>query len=217
MHSASRLVWGPYELFRLDMLVAGYEQQFNESLRYWRTRFIVIPTAESTHQTIANDKLNEEESRILGIEKLGELFARVRWQPAEERALGPIQPVRFLPTYLSPSAMLSDERLLEQLDDIHAAGPLRKKMKSERDFGDLSANLSAVARAMREDNGVPIKEHRWHRAKYAESFIGHEFVTWLVREFRDVSTRDQGTEWGAKLMERGLFEHCTGRHGFLDG
>ncbi|KZV77652.1 hypothetical protein PENSPDRAFT_621231 [Peniophora sp. CONT] len=202
---------------RLDMLVAGYEQQFNESLRYWRTRFIVIPTAESTHHTIANDRLNEEESRILGIEKLGELFSRVRWQPAEEHALGPPQPVRFLPTYLSPSAMLSDERLLEQLDDIHAAGPLRKKMKSERDFAELSANLSAVARAMREENGVPVKEHRWHRAKYPESFIGHEFVTWLVREFRDVSTRDQGTDWGVKLMERGLFEHCTGRHGFLDG
>ena len=28
------------------MLVAGYEQQFNESLRYWRTRFVVIPTLE---------------------------------------------------------------------------------------------------------------------------------------------------------------------------
>jgi hypothetical protein len=31
---------------RLDLLIAGYEQQVNESLRYWRTRFVVIPTLE---------------------------------------------------------------------------------------------------------------------------------------------------------------------------
>jgi DEP domain-containing protein 5 len=199
------------------MLVAGYEQQFNESLRYWRTRFIVIPTTEPAHHGITNDKLNEEEIRILGIEKLGELFSRVRWQSVDEKPYGPLQPVRLLPTYLSPSAMLSDDHLVDQLDDIHAAGPLRKKMKSERDLGELSNNLSAVARAMREDGGVPIKEHRWHKEKYPESFVGQELVSWLVREFRDVSSREQATEWGVKLLERGLFEHCTGRHGFLDG
>ena len=38
-----------------------------------------------------------------------------------------------------------------------------------------------------------------------------------MREFRDVSTREQGTEWGAKLQEQGLFDHCRGAHGFLDG
>ncbi|KAI0312389.1 hypothetical protein OF83DRAFT_1067227 [Amylostereum chailletii] len=202
---------------RLDMLVAGYEQQFNESLRYWRTRFIVIPTCEPAPLSVANDKLNEEEIRILGIEKLGEMFSRVRWQHPDDRGSAPSPPVRLLPTDLGPSAMLSDEHLLCQLDDIHAAGPLRKKMKSERDMSELASSLMAVAQAMREEDGVSIKEHRWHKQRYPESFIGSEFVNWMVREFRDVSTRDQATEWGSRLLERGLFEHCRGRHGFLDG
>ncbi|KAI0034036.1 hypothetical protein K488DRAFT_46416 [Vararia minispora EC-137] len=207
----NRFTYSPYSWRR-------FTQQFNESLRYWRTRFVVIPTSEPpNHHVIANDGLNDEEIRIVGIEKLGELFSRVRWQPPEERAYGPPAPVRLLPTYFSPSAMLADEHLMSQLDDIHATGPLRKKVKSERDFSDLSSNLSAVARAMRVDGGVPIKEHRWHKHKYPESFVGHDFVSWLVREFRDVSTREQGTEWGVRLLELGLFEHCTGRHGFLDG
>ncbi|KAI0062362.1 hypothetical protein BV25DRAFT_1916260 [Artomyces pyxidatus] len=203
---------------RLDMLVAGYEHQFNESLRYWRTRFVVIPTLEPPlHSNVgpASDKLNEEEIRILGIEKLAEMFTRVRWQPPEERSAGPPQAVRLLVTDVGPAAMMLDDQLMARLDDIHEAGPLRKKMKSERDIADMS--LAAIAKAMREEDAVPIKEHRWHRQRYPDSFLGFEFVNWLVREFRDISTRDQATEWGIKLQEQGLFEHCRGRHGFFDG
>ncbi|KAH9966550.1 hypothetical protein BC827DRAFT_1124900 [Russula dissimulans] len=206
---------------RLDMLVAGYEQQFNESLRYWRTRFVVIPTLEPpTYSGIlgsggGGDRLNEEEIRILGIEKLMEMFSRVRWQSPDERAAGFAPSVRLLVTDVGPAAMVLDDNLMARLDEIHEAGPLRKKMKSERDIADMS--LSAIAKAMREENGVPIKEHRWQRLKHPDSFLGFEFVNWLVREFRDVSTRDQATEWGVKLMEQGLFEDSNRRHGFFDG
>jgi hypothetical protein len=202
------------------MLVAGYEQQFNESLRYWRTRFVVIPTLEPPTYTGSigggmGDKLNEEEIRILGIEKLTEMFSRVRWQPPDERALGPAPSVRLLVTDVGPAAMVLDDHLMARLNEIHAAGPLRKKMKSERDIADMS--LAAIGKAMREEDGITIKEHRWHRHKYPDSFLGYEFVNWLVREFRDVSTREQATEWGTKLQEQGLLEHSTGRHGFFDG
>ena len=206
---------------RLDMLVAGYEQQFNESLRYWRTRFVVIPTLEPPVYNGGisggggSDKLNEEEIRILGIEKLMEMFSRVRWHSPEERAVGLVPSVRLLVTDVGPAAMILDENLMASLDEIHEAGPLRKKMKSERDIADMS--LAAIAKAMREEDGVPIKEHRWQRQKHPDSFLGFEFVNWLIREFRDVSTRDQATEWGVKLQEQGLFEHSSGRHGFFDG
>ncbi|KAI0053949.1 hypothetical protein FA95DRAFT_1600463 [Auriscalpium vulgare] len=201
---------------RLDMLVAGYEHQFNESLRYWRTRFIVIPSAETPqHGSMVSDKLNEEEIQILGIEKLTEMFARLRWVPPDERGAGPPQPVRLLVTDVGPSAMMLDDHLMARLDEIHAAGPLRKKVANDRYIADMS--LAAIAKAMREADGVPIKEHRWHLQKYPDSFLGYEFVNWLCREFQDVSTRDQATEWGVKLQEQGLFEHCRGRHGFFDG
>ncbi|KAJ7264861.1 hypothetical protein B0H12DRAFT_1101149 [Mycena haematopus] len=199
----------------LDMLVAGYEHQFNESLRYWRTRFVVIPTAERPSSNIgpSGEKLNDEETRILGIEKLAEQFGKLRWRPPDDKCAPP--PVRFLPTTLNPAVSVLDEALIEQLDQIHAAGPLRKKMKSELEIADMS--LAAIAKAMRAEDGVPIKHNQWHRAQYPNSFTGFDFVSWLVREFRDVSSRAQGVEWGIKLEEQGLFEHCRGHHAFLDG
>ncbi|KAI8982913.1 hypothetical protein BD414DRAFT_579183 [Trametes punicea] len=200
---------------RLDMLVAGYENQFNESLRYWRTRFVVIPTDDSPHMSVgpAGEKLNEEEIRLLGMDKLAECFSKARWKTKDDP--NPPPPIRFITTDLGPAQCVQDDSIVAQLDDIHAAGPLKKKVKSEKDIGEMS--LSAIARAMREEDGVPIKEHSWHGRKYANSFTGTQFVTWLVREFRDISNREQATEWGAKLMEQGLFDHCRGTHGFLDG
>lgn len=198
------------------MLVAGYEHNFNESLRYWRTRFIVIPTAEPPTSTIgpSGEKLNDEEMRILGIEKLSDQFTKLRWQPAEDRTNHPAPPVRLLQTTLGPAMSVLDASLMDQLEQLNAAA-LRKKMKSEREIGEMT--LAAIAKAMREDDGVSIKNYQWHHSQYANSFIGYDFVSWLVREFRDVSTRLQGVEWGVKLLEQGLFEHCRGQHNFLDG
>jgi hypothetical protein len=201
------------------MLIAGYENQFNESLRYWRTRFVVIPTAEPPLTNIGptGEKLNDEEIRLVGMDKLAELFSRVRWQPPDEKGNSSTSStlVRFLPTDLGPSASVLDENLLSRLDEIHSVGPLKKKMKSERDIVDMS--LSAIVKAMREDDGVPIKDYRWHGKKYGDAFTGADFVSWLVREFRDVSSREQGSEFGVRLQAQGLFDHSTGRHGFLDG
>ncbi|KAI6150578.1 hypothetical protein BKA82DRAFT_12489 [Pisolithus tinctorius] len=201
---------------RLDMLVAGYEHQFNESLRYWRTRFVVIPSADppQVYTGPSGEKLDEEEIRLMGIDKLAEMFTKARWQFLDERGQQ-MTPVRFLPTTLGPVHSVVDESLMAQLDEIHAAGPLKKKMKSEREIADMS--LIAIAKAMREEDGVPIKLHKWHRMNFPDSFTGFDFVSWLVREFRDVSSREQGAEWGTRLLEQGLFVHCTGRHGFLDG
>lgn len=201
---------------RLDMLVAGYEHQFNESLWYWRTRFVVIPSLEPPQLSTnaAGEKLNDEEVRLLGMDKLAEMFTRARWTATgatDERVA-----VRFLPTTLGPVHSVLDESLMGQLDEIHLAGPLRKKIKSERELCEMS--LGAIAKAMmREEDGVPMKLHKWHRASYPDSFTGFDFVSWLVREFRDVSSREQGAEWGTRLLEQGLFTHCKGRHGFLDG
>ncbi|KAF5323868.1 hypothetical protein D9611_008253 [Ephemerocybe angulata] len=207
-----------FENYHLDMLVAGYEHHLHDSLRYWRTRFIVIPTAEPPVLSVgpSGESLNEEEIRIIGIEKLVEQFSKLRWQPPDERLTHPMPPVRFLPTTLDPAMSVLDDSLIEQLDQIHAMGPMRKKAKSDKDIADLT--LSQIVKLMREEpDGVPIKHYLWHRTTYANSFIGADLVNWILREFRDVSSRAQATEWGVKLFEQGLFEHCRGEHGFLDG
>lgn len=198
------------------MLVAGYEHQFNESLRYWRTRFVVIPSIDSPQVNTgpSGENLDYEEIHLMGIDRLAEMFTKARWQPPDERGQQ-VSPVRFLPTTLGPVQCIMDEALMAQLDEIHAAGPLKKKMKSDREIAEMP--LAAIAKAMRDEDGVPIKLHKWHRTSYQDAFTGFDFVSWLVREFRDVSSREQGVEWGTKLLEQGLFTHCAGRHGFLDG
>ncbi|KAF9038818.1 hypothetical protein BDZ89DRAFT_945671, partial [Hymenopellis radicata] len=127
--------------------------------------------------------------------------------------------VRFLPTTLGPAASVRDDVLMHQLDQIHAGGPLQKKVKSEREIRDMS--LSAIAKAMREEDDVPIKNNHWHRMQYQNLFTGFDFVSWLVREFRDVSSWSQGVEVGVevgvRLQHEGLFEHCRGHHSFFDG
>lgn len=200
---------------RMDFLVAGYAHDFSESLRYWRTRFVVIPTAEPPPSNVFTEKLDDEEVRLMGIDKLAELFMKARWVHPAEASVSQATIPRFLPTSLGPAASVLDENLVARLEEIHAAGPARKKVKSERDIDGLS--LANVAKAMREEDGVPIKDHRWHSTTYKDSFTGWDLASWLLREFRDVSTREQAMECGVKLMNQGLFEHCREAHGFLDG
>ena len=208
-------------LNRLDMLIAGYENQLHESLRYWRTRFIVIPSTDSppTNTGPNGEKLDDEEIRLLGMDKLAELFSRVRWQaPDGSPGIGSqTQPiVRFLPTDLGPAPCVLDEALMNRLDEIHALGPLKKNMKSEKEISQMS--LGAIAKAMREDPvSLPIKDYRWHGRVHVDAFSGSDFVNWLVKEFRDVSSKDQAVEVGARLQAQGLFDHARRTHGFLDG
>lgn len=206
---------------RLDMLIAGYENQLHDSLRYWRTRFIVIPSADPppTNTGPMGEKLDDEEIRLVGMDKLADLFSRVRWQPPD-CGLGTgtqTQPiVRFLTTDLGPASCVLDESLVNRLDEIHALGPLRKNVKSEREI--LQMSLSAIAKAMREDPvGLPIKDYRWHGKTYIDAFTGSDFVNWLVKEFRDVSSKEQAVEVGGRLEAQGLFEHARKGRGFLDG
>lgn len=194
---------------RLDMLIAGYEQTFSDSLRYWRTRFIVLPA----EPPMPEEGLNDEEIRLKGADKLAELFSKARWM--SDGSKPPVAALRFVATTLGPAACVLDANITDRIDDVHATGPLQKKAKSERILEQYT--LHQIAKAMREPDGVPIKNYRWHTNTYNDAFTGSDFVSWLVREFKDVHTRDQATERGAQLQQAGLFQHCRHRHPFLDG
>src|SRR5271154_2920296 len=99
------------------MLISGYEKRLSDPLRYWRTRFIVIPTAERPQITVGpqGEPLNDEEIRIFGIERLAELFTKLRWIPPGEESVVP-SPIRFLHTTLSPVASVLDDSIVSQLE-----------------------------------------------------------------------------------------------------
>jgi SEA/GATOR complex protein SEA1/DEPDC5 len=200
----------------MDMVVAGYEQHFNRSSRFWRTRFIIIPTEEPPlpMNGSSGERLNDEEVRLAGMDKLADLLGKARWVPPGEKAEAYPTP-HFLPTYLGPAASVCDDAVVTQLEEIHASGPLKKKKNSDKVFQEYS--LSSIARAMRDEEGVSVKDHRWHGTIYSDSFTGADLTSWLAREFSDISTREQAVEAGSKLHAQGLFEHCRKHHGFLDG
>ena len=159
-------------------------------------------------------KLDEEETRLLGSDKLAELFSKIRWNPTNDD----LPPVRFLPTYLGPTACVIDDHIVAELEEIHSVGPYGKKLKSDRDISEMT--LPALAKLMlakEENGGLGVRDHKWHATVYQDSFTGYDFVSWLVKEFRDVSTREQGAEWGVRLQEQGLMEHCRGKYPFFDG
>lgn len=199
------------------MLAFGYENQFSESLRYWRTRFIVIPAEKSPEarlSTRGGRPFSDEEQQLIGMDRLADHFTKARWLRHGE-TLDSYPPVKFLLTTLDPVNSVLDEVLMSKLEDLHLAGPLRKKPNSNRVLQD--ADLNTLAVLARQPDGLPIRDNRWHHAFYPDSFTGEEFVSWLLREFQDVSNRDEGASWGAKLEQKGFLRHCRNYHGFIDG
>ena len=204
-------------IYRLDVLAFGYEQNLTDSLRYWRTRFLVIPSdkrPDPKPATRGGKLLSEEEIRLLGMAELAARFTAARWLRQDENA-DSHAPVKFIMTTLDPVASVCDDHLMAKLEETHHSGSLKKKPNSNRVLAGMS--LEAIAAAMRMPDGVPIRDNYWHKACYSDSFTGEEFVSWLLREFRDVSTREQGAEQGAKLEAQGLMRHCRGNYGFIDG
>ncbi|EJU01540.1 hypothetical protein DACRYDRAFT_80132 [Dacryopinax primogenitus] len=203
---------------RMDMLLAGAPSPPADRMRYWRTRFVVIPSQDELQPRFepgpTGAQLSNEEVRIQGMEHFAELFGRLRWRPDDVHN-DPNTSVPLLITYLDPLACLLDEPLMEALAEAHMPASDRKR-KSEKSIEGSS--LQSIARAMRDpEGGLVIEDHKWHNNLHKDSFSGSDFVSFLFREYRDVSTREDAADWGNKLMDQGLIEHCRAYHMFLDG
>ncbi|SPO24788.1 probable Vacuolar membrane-associated protein IML1 [Ustilago trichophora] len=208
-----------YNWTYLDSLIAGYvDEKFVESLRYWRTRFVLVPSEGSPPPMKAptGEDLDDEEIRLIGTDKLAELFHRARFvRSKEERDQTHVQ--RFLPTSLDPAMSLQDEDFMKQLAEENAKQRAQSASSKKRLHKALSGRaLDAVAKDMRS-GGLVINDRIWHRMLYSDTFTGADMVTWMCSEYTDVRSREDAVEWGIRLMEDGLFEHVHKAHGFLDG
>jgi hypothetical protein len=198
------------------MLIAGYERSFSESIKYWRTRFLVLPGSDPQEGTApTGERLTDEELRLQGIDKLAEIFGKHRWVDPHSATDNSYPPPRFLPTWMDPSGCVLDQDLVTQLELIHEQGPLKKKARSDKAFNSLSH--SAVCKAVRESDPPLLRDQRWYSTSIFTAFTGHDFVSWLVREFTDISTRDEAVQCGQRLIDEGVIEHYQRKHGFLDG
>lgn len=201
----------------MDRTITGYQRDFGDLVRYWRTRYLVIPSEEAPLERYAEsgfkERLSDEECRLLGINRLAALFHQSRWVAPEEVKDAYAAP-QFLPTTLDPSACVLDEVLMTQLDESNATAATGQRRISDKEFEGTA--LATLAQLMRDEPGL-IQDNQWHGNTYPDTFTGRQWVSWAVRTFRDVSTREEAEEKGTQLCSNGLFTHIRRDHGFMDG
>lgn len=226
-----------YNWTYLDALIAGHneDEEFNESTRYWRTRFVVVPS-EGSPPVIrgpSGEKLSDEEIRLMGMDKLADLFGRARWRPrnsksrqGDARSMPPHNaPLRFIPTSLDPAMSLRDIAFMKQVESAREEDSVEQELRKQRrgkpnitHTTRLSeTSLVDLVNLMYESADLKINDRLWNRTLYRESFSGTDFVTWLCHEFVDVNSRAIATEWGERLLKDGVLRHVHDYHGFLDG
>ena len=209
----------------LDHLVAGYQDELIESLRFWRTRFILIPT-EATPQSNAflnplDEKLTDEELRLAGFLKFLELFQKVRWTPSMDttsRGKSSQVPITFT-TFQNSTYVANEISLRRRLFNEPSAVSRRTiSSLSGAEMFQKDADFSNVANMMQNPfHGLTIKDRRWHLRFYENVFIGSECVDWLLQHFSDITTRDEAVVYGNQLLSQGNIEHVNKNHRFLDG
>ena len=201
-----------------------------EVLRFWRARFVLLPVEPPAHAfrpTPTDSEENEEEIHLRGIRALTQLWQRTRYIPPDERR--PAQnrisafkkkdrnPLMINMETLNPSELVATEldKLLaaEEAGDVQTAQLLPEEEQFERE----TVSLQKLAAALQGERGIDIKNRRWHLRLYYSCFLGEDFTTWLVQNFRDVETRDEAIDLGNNLMKEGLFDHVNSRHNFKDG
>ncbi|KAH8680528.1 hypothetical protein BX600DRAFT_428520 [Xylariales sp. PMI_506] len=228
----------------IDSYLAGHFEDMSENLRFWRTRFVLIPMSSrnsSNSQTHAGD--DEEEVRIEGIHKLMQAWQRYRYVPPSERhfqsagrrARG-TAPLDIVYKTEDPSVVIAAE--LETLPLLESSEVTTRKghlISNKERFSKSNFNLSALAEAIQqpvENGGIRMQNRRWHLRLHYNCFIGSDMTTWLLDNFEDLESREEAVELGNSLMvyddertrdkdkkdrDRGIFVHVERRHAFRDG
>ncbi|RKP25108.1 hypothetical protein SYNPS1DRAFT_29150, partial [Syncephalis pseudoplumigaleata] len=188
----------------LDHLVAGYQEEMTESLKFWRTRFILIPTetVATNNHTLANitpsdDQLNEEEMRLNGFARFLEQFERVRWssrgQPASSDKRSRRQPINSLGISLTTFSTISylehEARLRATSTPMEAQQQQQQQQQQaysrrtsllNSDYLSKDAKLTAIAAAIKDPvSGVRMQDRWWHLHLFEDVFLGNELIDWI--------------------------------------
>ena len=205
----------------IDNYLAGYRDTYSDSLRFWRTRFVLIPLqiSHTYHETV-------EETQLDGIKCLTQLWQKYRFISAEEKQLHPLPKKQKDPNPLAidfqtrdPSKIVAAAfsgfadtiSLPESEPTLYPHGSEESEIYQAHNY-----DLQKLAMELQGEKGINIKDRRWHFTLHHHCFIGSEMATWLLQNF-DIETRDDAADLGNRLMEEGLFQHVTRRHQFKDG
>ncbi|KAL1900319.1 vacuolar membrane-associated protein iml1 [Ceratocystis pirilliformis] len=198
---------------QVDSYIAGQTEEMTDVLRFWRTRFVLIPmVARQGLQERGQNGYSCEEIRLEGIKQLAQSWQRHRFVTPTERPLMSMgssrrrkdpNPLDIVYKTEDPSLVIAAEYdtlpLVEGLD-----GPRRGQHLSGRDgFRRTSLNLSALAEAIQQPvelGGIRMQNRRWHLRMHYNCFIGSDMTTWLLDNFDDLESREDAEKLGNFLM-----------------
>ena len=206
----------------IDNYLAGYRDDFSDTLRFSRARFVLIPLEA---HFLPRETL--EENQLDGIKQLSQLWQKHRYLSEEERQLQPPLRKKKDPNPLAIDFQTRDPSVIVISAVIGGADNLSLPEREPSLFPHITDetesyhtqnyNLRKLAVDLQEAKGVRMIDRRWHVVLHHNCFVGSEMTTWLLQNFDDVETRDQAVELGNRLMTEGLFQHVTKRHQFKDG
>ncbi|KAG0374325.1 vacuolar membrane-associated protein iml1 [Mortierella sp. AD032] len=214
-----------YQWNYLDHLVSGYQDELTEELMYWRARFILIPmehVVTNNLTNVAGEVLDDEEIRLAGFQKFLDLFQRARSvgldgesSPTSSRKQDLSVKVQLITCSFAAWAL--SELSKKEVENGQSSNS-NISMVSESEKLNRNSKIQAIATAIQNPlTGIKLQDRRWHLRVYNSVFLGHEVVDWLIQHFVDIDTREEATDFGKKLFDKGLFIHCLGKHNFMDG
>ncbi|KAF7513011.1 hypothetical protein GJ744_011277 [Endocarpon pusillum] len=213
-----------------DSHMAGQKDDLGkiyEQLRFWRARFVVIPTepppsAKWPIQSMSED--NEEEIHLLGIRELTRLWQKIRYNPPKERHFKPTpgkgkdpNPLEIIFQTLNPSEVVATEIEKLLVTDDGAESRQVQLLPDSELLERSTSSVSRIAQVLQGEKGVDITNRRWHLKLHYSCFKGDDFTNWLISNFKDIDSREEAVAFGNELMRHGLFHHVSTRHTFKDG
>lgn len=196
-----------------------------DKVRSWRARFVLIPVDLPLGGRYATQLLNEdndEEIRLEGISKLTQMWQRFRYIPPVNHRFQTLDHVRkdtnpldIIYRTQNPSTIIEAE--LESFTGSEQTNKNLQLLPDSDLYQRSNLDLISLAQVMQTEKGVRMMDRRWHLRLHYKCFVGFEFTTWLLENFRDVETREEAVELGNELMRSGLFKHVERRHQFRDG
>ncbi|KAJ2998685.1 vacuolar membrane-associated protein iml1 [Globomyces sp. JEL0801] len=208
----------------LDHLISGYQDQMTDALRFWRIRFLLIPTeAPPTNGLSSNvlDKLDDDEERLVGFTKFIDMIERAKYITPEEKMAS----VRGKQNALDIQLTTFNLSSLVGREEVHSLLP--EAFQAERPSNDTSPNnidklsqratYESIANAMQKEFpiGLPFQDRHWHFQVHQKVVTGEELINWLMEHIADLDTRDSAIAFGNSLIGGGLIEHAKQTHKLL--
>ncbi|KAJ3226626.1 vacuolar membrane-associated protein iml1 [Clydaea vesicula] len=216
-----------YNWNHLDHLISGYQHNMTDNLRFWRTRFLLIPT-ETLPQNLnpKDENLEEEELRIIGFNKFVEQLEKVKYIPKNDLSGKKLEKkIHISLSTLNMSAFVCEEieKQREASEEFFYSKSAERRSSSvsffdpATEFLTKSSSLSNISKLMQDSADLSIKTRRWHFNFYENCFVGSELVDWMLLKFSDIKSREEAVAFGIELQQKGLFYHMNKRLNFIDG